>query len=150
MHRTCLTVFNTLTRAFSRVRAFCSERVRTCPKARSAASDRRVQRTERKRDFREKSTRNVARTFCSCASLFFQIRPNRCWCWCNITRGKNDRRKYVQNEMPAFARFPPPHLGRYITTRRLGRLRSRARSSVLHFSTKSTLNVPTEAPIYDR
>lgn len=55
------------------------------------------------------------------------------------------------NEMPAFAPFAP-HLGRYVTPRER-RLRSWEHSAVLHFSTKSAVNVPTDAPcapIYDR
>lgn len=57
------------------------------------------------------------------------------------------------NEMPAFVPFAP-HPGRCVTPReRRRRLRSWEHSAVLHFSTKSAVNVPTDAPrasIYDR
>lgn len=55
------------------------------------------------------------------------------------------------NEMPAFAPFALQP-GRYVSPRER-RPRSWEHSAVLHFSTKSAVNVPTDAPcapIYDR
>ncbi|KAL6443097.1 hypothetical protein ACFW04_002807 [Cataglyphis niger] len=65
-----------------------------------------------------------------------------------VVLSTRDRRKYVQNEMPAFVTFAS-HLGRYISTRGL-RLCWWARSSVLHFYIKSILSIPRMAAIFDR